>query len=380
MVGQFLGQGHGHLTRAGHRTGTAFGQQIGDLDLVVLGHGALDVIHTHQFVLQREEILERFTNQLNGDVASHEVRMSDDALQSTFKFTDVGANTLGNKESSVMRQVYLGLVCLLHQDRDTGFQFRRLDRDGQAPAEARFQTLFQPFNLFRITVTGQDYLLTAFEQGVEGVEKLFLGTLFTGEELNVIDEQRIHRTVEALELVDGIELQRLDHVRDETLGMQVDHLGIRILLEQVVTHSMHQVCFTQTYAAIKEQRVVAMLGIVGDLPGGCASQLVGLTFDEVLEGKGTVQVAGVLERTFDLHGTLLGTTAWRRRISGFAHGIEAVTRRRLLDFSRSRSNNRCGNGFVDHGSLCSLRLGCGNSGSQWCVRGGTRRRTASAAY
>ncbi|MCY1173110.1 hypothetical protein D9M73_132610 [compost metagenome] len=230
VVGQLLGQRHGHLAWTRDRTRTPLGQQIGDLDLVVLGDGALDVIHTHQFVLQREKILERFTNQLNGDVASHEVRMSDDALQSTFKFTDVGANTLGNKESSVMRQVYLGLVCLLHQDRDTGFQFRRLDRDGQAPAEARFQTLFQPFNLFRITVTGQDYLLTAFEQGVEGVEKLFLGTLFTGEELNVIDQQRIHRTVEAFEFVDRIQLQGLDHVRHETLGMQVHHLGVRVLL------------------------------------------------------------------------------------------------------------------------------------------------------
>src|SRR3990167_5693322 len=90
-------------------------------------------------------------------------------------------------------------------------------------------TLFQAFDFFRVTVTGENHLLAAFEQGVEGVEKLFLGTLFLGEELNVIDQQCVHRTVEALELVDRIQVQGLDHVRDETLGMQVHHLGIRVL-------------------------------------------------------------------------------------------------------------------------------------------------------
>ncbi|MNZ48428.1 hypothetical protein D3C78_661740 [compost metagenome] len=62
------------------------------------------------------------------------------------------------------------------------------------------------------------------------MEELFLGTLLAGEELNVVDEQRVDRTVEAFELVDGIQLQGLDHVRHETLGMQVHHLGVRVLL------------------------------------------------------------------------------------------------------------------------------------------------------
>ncbi|MCY1496719.1 hypothetical protein D9M68_306600 [compost metagenome] len=111
--------------------------------------------------------------------------------------------------------------------------------------------------------------------------------------------------------------------------MQVDHLGIRILLQQMVTHSVHQVGLAEADAAIEEQRVVAVLRIVGHLPGGCASQLVGLALDEVLEGEGTVQVAGVLQRAFDLHGTL-GTNrrrGHRRRqrvevVAAFFHGLD----------------------------------------------------------
>ncbi|MNN68047.1 hypothetical protein D3C81_1837220 [compost metagenome] len=81
----------------------------------------------------------------------------------------------------------------------------------------------------------------------------------------------------------------------------------------------------------------------------------------------------MLERTLDLHRTLLGTATWHRSSIGLAHGVEAVTRRRLLDFSHRRGSHRRGDGFVDHGRLCSLRLRGGNGGSQWRIRGGTRR-------
>ena len=49
---------------------------------------------------------------------------------------------------------------------------------------------------------------------------------------------------------------------------------------------MHQVSLTQTYAAITEERVVTVLGVVRHLPRRSASQLVGLALNEVFEGKG----------------------------------------------------------------------------------------------
>ena len=215
-----------------------------------------------------------------------------------------------------MRQLDLRLLGLLHQDRHPGFQFRRLDGHRQAPAEAGFQPLFQAFDFLRIAVAGEDHLLAAFEKGIEGVEELLLGALLTGEELDVVDQQCVHRAVEALEFVDGVELQGLHHVRDETFRMQVDHLGVRVLLQQVVAHRMHQVGLAQTDATVEEQRVVTVLEVVRHLPGGGAGQLVGLALDEVLEGEGTVEIAGVLQRTFDLDVAL---GAHRRRCSG-RHG------------------------------------------------------------
>ena len=127
------------------------------------------------------QVFQGFADQLDGDVAAHEVRVGDHAFQRAFQLTDVGANTLGNEERGVMRQLDFGLIGLLHQDRHTGFQLRWLDRYGQAPAKAGFEAFFKAFDFLRVAVTGENDLLATFEQRVEGVEKLFLGTLRSEE-------------------------------------------------------------------------------------------------------------------------------------------------------------------------------------------------------
>ncbi|MNT68621.1 hypothetical protein D3C72_2068690 [compost metagenome] len=107
--------------------------------------------------------------------------------------------------------------------------------------------------------------------------------------------------------------------------MQIDDLGIGILLQQVIAHRMHQVSLAQAHAAIEEQRVVTMLGIVRHLPGRSTGQLVGLALDEIVEGEGTVQVAGVLEPAFHLNRAL---SARRSSLTGSpCHGIKTRTRR-----------------------------------------------------
>ncbi|MNN14620.1 hypothetical protein D3C81_1276940 [compost metagenome] len=87
---------------------------------------------------------------------------------------------------------------------------------------------------------------------------------------------------------------------------------------------MHQVGFTQTHATIKEERVVTVLWVVRHLPGRSPGQLVGLALDEVFEGKGAVQIAGVLERAFYLHGTLFGANRSLLR-AGASHWVETVS-------------------------------------------------------
>ena len=80
---------------------------------------------------------------------------------------------------------------LADQDRNAGLQFRGLDRDREAPAEARFEPLLQAVDFARIAVAGQYHLVLAFEQRVESMEELLLRMLLAGKELDVIDEQRM---------------------------------------------------------------------------------------------------------------------------------------------------------------------------------------------
>ncbi len=77
------------------------------------------------------------------------------------------------------------------------------------PAEARLQPLLETVDFLRVAIAGQDHLLLAFEQRVEGVEELFLRAVLAGKKLDVVDQQRIEGAIGGLELVDGVVLQRL---------------------------------------------------------------------------------------------------------------------------------------------------------------------------
>ena len=48
VVGQFLGECHGHLSRPCDRAGTFFAKQIGQTNLEIFGDGLLDVLRTER--------------------------------------------------------------------------------------------------------------------------------------------------------------------------------------------------------------------------------------------------------------------------------------------------------------------------------------------
>ena len=47
-------------------------------------------------------------------------------------------------------------------------------------------------------------------------------------------------------------LQCLDHIGHEALGMQVNNLGGRVVLENKVTHGVHKMGLTQTNTAVEK--------------------------------------------------------------------------------------------------------------------------------
>ena len=72
--------------------------------------------------------------------------------------------------------------------------------------------------------------MLAFEQRIEGMEELLLRMLLAGEELDVIDQQRMQRAIRGLEFIDAVVLQGPHHVADETLGVHVCDARLAVTL------------------------------------------------------------------------------------------------------------------------------------------------------
>ena len=106
------------------------------------------------------------------------------------------------------------------------------------------------------------------------MEEFLLGTLLSGKKLDIVDQQCVDRAVLLLEIVDRVVLQRLDHLCNEALGVEVDHTCPGVAVDDQVADSMHQVGLAETDPAVDEQGVIGLARIFRDLQRGGAGQLV----------------------------------------------------------------------------------------------------------
>ena len=155
----------------------------------------------------------------------------------------------------------------------------RLQRDREAPAEARNEALLDAGDLLGVRVAGDHDLLVRLDQRVEQIEELFLRPALAAEELDIVDEQQVERPVVALEVVEGLVLIGADDVGHVGLGVDVADLRIGARIEDVIADRLDQVRLAETHAAVDEQRVVGGR-MLGDLEAGGARELVGLAGDE----------------------------------------------------------------------------------------------------
>ncbi len=204
---------------------------------------------------------------------------------------------LGDEESDVLVEPDAVVLGLLEEDRNAHLELGRLDRDREAPAEARDQAILDPRHLAREAVARDGDLLVRLEERVERIEELFLGTRLADEELHVVDEEEVERAVVALERVEALVLVGTHHVGHELLGVDVAHLGFRVALQHLGADRLQQVRLAQARAAIDEERVVGRAGILGHLDGRGARDLVGLAVHEVGECEAGVEAVLFARRT-----------------------------------------------------------------------------------
>ena len=284
------------------------------LDLEVLGDGLLDALDAHLAAVEVEDVAQRFLGEVQRQLALGEAGEGQHLLQRPFQLAHVGADVLGNEERDFLGQRGRLELGLLKHDRHPHFQLGRLDRHGEAPAEARDQALLHSGDLLRVGIAGDDDLLVRLHQGVEGVEELLLRTSFVGEELDIVDQQKIQRVVVALELVEGFLLVGAHHVGNVLLGVDVANARLGPMLRDLVADRLHQVRLAEAHSAVDEQGVVGNPRVFRYLERRSAGELVRLPGDKAVEGVAAVQARALGERGHLAHRPL-------RRMRGARYGV-----------------------------------------------------------
>jgi len=132
---------------------------------------------------------------------------------------------------------------------------------------------------------------TLGQERLEGVEELFLCPLFAGEELDVVDEQKIEGVVLRFQLIEGLALIVLHDVGDELLGMQIEDARVGAVGQQRVADGVDQMRLAEADATIDEERVVHLSRRAGDVQRRCARHLVGAARNQRIEAEGRVEAA-----------------------------------------------------------------------------------------
>src|SRR5215217_7164765 len=133
-------------------------------------------------------------------------------------------------------------------------------------------------------VRGYDDLFVLLVERVEGVEERFLGFDLTFEELYIVDEQDVILPVALLKIQRRIVPDRVDEVVGEVFARHIANPHARVLILDVLANGVEQVCLTETYTTIDEERVVDDPWCLGDSQGRGVSEPVAGADNEGVEG------------------------------------------------------------------------------------------------
>ena len=92
-----------------------------------------------------------------------------------------------------------------------------------------------------------------------------------------------------LELVKGFALIGFDHVRNKLFGMDIQDFGVRLVLQQLVAHSMHQMGFAKPDPAIDEKRVVQLPRYICDVHGSSPRHAIGCALDQAVKTQAAIE-------------------------------------------------------------------------------------------
>ena len=119
---------------------------------------------------------------------------------------------------------------------------------------------------------------------IEGVEKLLLSCLLSGDELYIIDEEEVDVAVFHAEFLARAVLYGFEQLVCELVALYVGDLRCGVGLADILADSQQQMRLSETGVAVDKQRIVRAAGLVCHGDGGVVRKFVGVSDDEAVKG------------------------------------------------------------------------------------------------
>ena len=306
--------------------------------------------------LRRHIVVQNVGNYLlrrrDGDLFVIEKILRLELFDRALELADIGFELGGDELADLVGEVDVEQLRLALDDGDARFDVGRLDVGDQILLKARAQTVGKGLDLLGRTVGGQHDLLVGVIERVEGVEEFLLHRLLAAEKLHVVHQQHIDLTVLLAKLDHGFHFERLDHLVDKIVDLDVADGLVGIILFDLVLNGKEQMGLAQARIAVKKQRIVGVGGIGGDRHACRVRKVVGGTDDKGIKG-----VFVVVDR-------LLGRLWLRRRrlvdlVGRFERDFELVVEdslKRLVQQRNIAARDRLAVKVVGNDQIGSVRV------------------------
>jgi hypothetical protein len=240
----FPAEVHRHHAGQGNMSRAPLAGHVRYTKIVSLGHATLNQLDGDNGLgLLLDEILQKLFDLGGSDMPVVQGGPSGDTVQGTLQAADVRFDALGDEMKDGIPQTNLHGGSLLTQDGQPSFDVRGLKLCAQTPFKTGHETFLEVGNISRRTIARKNDLAVAIEQGVEGVEEFFLGTILPGEKLDVIDQKAVRLAETAPELDQFTMLNGRDELIRKLFGGNINNLGPLLFLHDPVTDCMEQMGF-----------------------------------------------------------------------------------------------------------------------------------------
>jgi len=140
-------------------------------------------------------------------------------------------------------------------------------------------------------IGGQNDLFVSGIDGVEGMEEFFLGGFFTGQEMDIVDDQQVGLAKSLAEIIKFSGFEGKDKLIGEFLAGDIKAAGLRAGIHYFITNALEQMGFSQPATAMDKERVEMGSGFGHDGFSGAKGELVGRADHKVVQFEPQVGLA-----------------------------------------------------------------------------------------